>query len=192
MRAKGLGAHVYVTEVDPIKAIEAVFDGFKVLPMIEAAKVGDIFCTVTGCKDVIVKEYYEVMKDKAILCNAGHFDCEVNVADLTELAVSHERVRQNIEGYTMADGRKLYVLAEGRLVNLAAGDGHPAEIMDLSFAMQALAAEHILHNGKDMDPKVYVLPHELDAEIAKLKLNSMGYDLDSLTQEQIDYLTKVN
>ena len=159
MRAKGLGAHVYVTEVDPIKAIEAVFDGFKVLPMIEAAKVGDIFCTVTGCKDVIVKEHYEVMKDKAILCNAGHFDCEVNVADLTELAVSHERVRQNIEGYTMADGRKLYVLAEGRL---------------------------------DMEPKVYVLPHELDAEIAKLKLNSMGYDLDSLTQDQIDYLTKVN
>ena len=192
MRAKGLGAHVYVTEVDPIKAIEAVFDGFKVLPMIEAAKVGDIFCTVTGCKDVIVKEHYEVMKDKAILCNAGHFDCEVNVADLTDLAVSHERVRQNIEGYTMADGRKLYVLAEGRLVNLAAGDGHPAEIMDLSFAMQALAAEHILHNGKNMEPKVYVLPHELDAEIAKLKLNSMGYDLDSLTQDQIDYLTKVN
>ena len=132
------------------------------------------------------------MKDKAILCNAGHFDCEVNVADLTELAISHERVRQNIKGYTMADGRKLYVLAEGRLVNLAAGDGHPAEIMDLSFAMQALAAEHILHNGKDMEPKVYVLPHELDAEIAKLKLNSMGYDLDSLTQDQIDYLTKVN
>ncbi|MDU6913579.1 MAG: adenosylhomocysteinase, partial [Veillonella sp.] len=146
MRAKGLGAHVYVTEVDPIKAVEAVFDGFKVLPMIEAAKVGDIFC----------------------------------------------RVRQNIEGYTMSDGRKLYVLAEGRLVNLAAGDGHPAEIMDLSFAMQALAAEYILKNGKEMDPKVYVLPHELDVEIAKLKLNSMGYDLDSLTQEQIDYLTKVN
>ena len=192
MRAKGLGAHVYVTEVDPIKAIEAVFDGFKVLPMIEAAKVGDIFCTVTGCKDVIVKEHYKVMKDKAILCNAGHFDCEVNVSDLTELAVSHERVRQNIEGYTMSDGRKLYVLAEGRLVNLAAGDGHPAEIMDLSFAMQALAAEYILKNGKEMDPKVYVLPHELDVEIAKLKLNSMGYDLDSLTQEQIDYLTKVN
>ena len=192
MRAKGLGAHVYVTEVDPIKAVEAVFDGFKVLPMIEAAKVGDIFCTVTGCKDVIVKEHYEVMKDKAIMCNAGHFDCEVNVAELADLAVSHERVRQNIEGYTMADGRKLYVLAEGRLVNLAAGDGHPAEIMDLSFAMQALAAEHILKNGKEMEPKVYVLPHELDVEIAKLKLNSMGYDLDSLTQEQIDYLTKVN
>ena len=132
------------------------------------------------------------MKDKAVLCNAGHFDCEVNVQDLENLAVSHERVRQNIEGYTMADGRKLYVLAEGRLVNLAAGDGHPAEIMDLSFAMQALAAEHILHNGKNMEPKVFVLPQELDAKIAKLKLNSMGYDLDALTQDQIDYLTKVN
>ena len=178
MRAKGLGAHVFVTEVDPIKAIEAVFDGFTVLPMIEAAKIGDIFCTVTGCKDV--------------LCNAGHFDCEVNVHDLEQVAVSHERVRQNIEGYTMADGRKLYVLAEGRLVNLAAGDGHPAEIMDLSFAMQALAAEHVLNNGKNMEPKVYVLPRELDEEVAKIKLHSMGYDLDALTQDQIDYLTKVN
>ena len=192
MRAKGLGAHVFVTEVDPIKAIEAVFDGFTVLPMIEAAKIGDIFCTVTGCKDVIVKEHYEVMKDKAVLCNAGHFDCEVNVHDLEQVAVSHERVRQNIEGYTMADGRKLYVLAEGRLVNLAAGDGHPAEIMDLSFAMQALAAEHVLNNGKNMEPKVYVLPRELDEEVAKIKLHSMGYDLDALTQDQIDYLTKVN
>ena len=192
MRAKGLGAHVFVTEVDPIKAIEAVFDGFTVLPMIEAAKIGDIFCTVTGCKDVIVKEHYEVMKDKAVLCNAGHFDCEVNVHDLEQVAVSHERVRKNIEGYTMADGRKLYVLAEGRLVNLAAGDGHPAEIMDLSFAMQALAAEHVLNNGKNMEPKVYVLPRELDEEVAKIKLLSMGYDLDALTQDQIDYLTKVN
>ena len=160
--------------------------------MIEVAKIGDIFCTVTGCKDVIVKEHYEVMKDKAVLCNAGHFDCEVNVHDLEQVAVSHERVRQNIEGYTMADGRKLYVLAEGRLVNLAAGDGHPAEIMDLSFAMQALAAEHVLNNGKNMEPKVYVLPRELDEEVAKIKLHSMGYDLDALTQDQIDYLTKVN
>ena len=175
MRAKGLGAHVFVTEVDPIKAIEAVFDGFTVLPMIEAAKIGDIFCTVTGCKDVIVKEHYEV-----------------NVHDLEQVAVSHERVRQNIEGYTMADGRKIYVLAEGRLVNLAAGDGHPAEIMDLSFAMQALAAEHVLNNGKNMEPKVYVLPRELDEEVARIKLHSMGYDLDALTQDQIDYLTKVN
>ena len=192
LRAKGLGAHVYVTEVDPIKAIEAVFDGFKVLPMVEAAKIGDIFCTVTGCKDVITEEHYAVMKDRAVLCNAGHFDCEVNVKDLEAMAVSHERVRQNIEAYHMQDGRQLYVLAEGRLVNLAAGDGHPAEIMDLSFAMQALAAEYILHHGADMEDDVHVLPYEVDAEIAKLKLQSMGYDLDTLTQEQYDYLYTVN
>ena len=152
MRAKGLGAHVYVTEVDSIKAVEAVFDGFKVLPMIEAAKIGDIFCTVTGCKDVIVKEHFEVMKDKAIMCNAGHFDCEVNAVDLEALAVSHERVRQNIEGYTMADGRKLYLLAEGRLVNLAAGDGHPAEIMDLSFAMQAFCRDRVAAESNEILP----------------------------------------
>ena len=192
LRAKGLGAHVYVTEVDPIKAIEAVFDGFKVLPMVEAAKIGDIFCTVTGCKDVITEEHYAVMKDRAVLCNAGHFDCEVNVKALEAMAVSHERVRQNIEAYHMEDGRQLYVLAEGRLVNLAAGDGHPAEIMDLSFAMQALAAEYILHHGADMADDVHVLPYEVDAEIAKLKLQSMGYDLDTLTQEQYDYLYTVN
>ena len=192
LRAKGLGAHVYVTEVDPIKAIEAVFDGFKVLPMVEAAKIGDIFCTVTGCKDVITEEHYSVMKDRAVLCNAGHFDCEVNVKALEDMAVSHERVRQNIEAYHMQDGRQLYVLAEGRLVNLAAGDGHPAEIMDLSFAMQALAAEYILHHGADMADDVHVLPYEVDAEIAKLKLQSMGYDLDTLTQEQYDYLYTVN
>ena len=192
LRAKGLGAHVYVTEVDPIKAIEAVFDGFKVLPMVEAAKIGDIFCTVTGCKDVITEEHYAVMKDRAVLCNAGHFDCEVNVKALEAMAVSHERVRQNIEAYHMQDGRQLYVLAEGRLVNLAAGDGHPAEIMDLSFAMQALAAEYILHHGADMADDVHVLPYEVDAEIAKLKLQSMGYDLDTLTQEQYDYLYTVN
>ena len=132
------------------------------------------------------------MKDRAVLCNAGHFDCEVNVKDLEAMAVSHERVRQNIEAYHMQDGRQLYVLAEGRLVNLAAGDGHPAEIMDLSFAMQALAAEYILHHGADMSDDVHVLPYEVDAEIAKLKLQSMGYDLDTLTQEQYDYLYTVN
>lgn len=191
MRAKGLGAHVYVTEVDPIKAIEAVFDGFKVLPMVEAAPLGDIFVTVTGCKDVITKEHYKVMKDRAIMCNAGHFDCEVNVKQLEAMAVSHEEARHNIEGYTLADGRILYVIAGGRLVNLASGDGHPAEIMDLSFALQALAAEYVSEHHKEMENKVYVLPYELDTRIAKLKLNSMSYDLDSLTQEQVDYLTKV-
>ncbi len=192
MRAKGLGAHVYVTEVDPIKAVEAVFDGFKVLPMIEAAPLGDIFVTVTGCKDVITAEHFKVMKDKAIMCNAGHFDCEVNALDLANEAASHHNVRANIEAYAMNDGRTLYLLAEGRLVNLAAGDGHPAEIMDLSFAMQALAAEYILEHGTELEPKVYVLPRELDTRMAMIKLNSMGYDIDSLSQEQIDYLTKVN
>lgn len=191
MRAKGLGAHVIVTEVDPIKAIEAVFDGFKVMPMIEAAPIGDIFITVTGCKDVIRKQHFEVMKDKAIMCNAGHFDCEVNGVELAEVAVSHKNVRKNIEGYSLADGRILYLLAGGRLVNLAAGDGHPAEIMDLSFAMQALAAEYLLDHGKDMEATVHILPHELDVRIAKVKLQNMGYDLDSLTQEQYDYLHKV-
>lgn len=192
MRAKGLGAHVYVTEVDPIKAIEAVFDGFKVLPMIEAARIGDIFITVTGCKDVIRRQHFDVMKDKAIMCNAGHFDCEVNTKELAEVAKSHKNVRKNIEGYSMADGRTLYVLAEGRLVNLAAGDGHPAEIMDLSFAMQALAAEYLLKHGTTMEHDVHVLPHELDTRMAAIKLASMGYEVDHLTQEQIDYLTKVN
>jgi len=192
MRAKGLGAHVYVTEVDPIKAVEAVFDGFKVLPMAEAAKVGDIFVTVTGCKDVIRKEHFATMKDGAIMCNAGHFDCEVNGIELAEVATKHYNVRKNIECYELANGNKIYLLAEGRLVNLAAGDGHPAEIMDLSFAMQALAAEYILEHGAHMANDVHILPHELDTRMALIKLNSMGYDLDILTQEQIDYLTKVN
>lgn len=192
MRAKGLGAHVIVTEVDPIKAIEAVFDGFKVMPMVEAAPIGDIFITVTGCKDVIGKTHYEVMKDKAIMCNAGHFDCEVNGKELAEVAVSHKEVRKNIEGYTMKDGRTLYLLAGGRLVNLAAGDGHPAEIMDLSFAMQALAAEYLLDHGTTMEATVHILPHELDERMAKVKLQSMGYDIDTLTQEQYDYLHTVN
>lgn len=192
MRAKGLGAHVFVTEVDPIKAIEAVFDGFTVLPMMEAAKIGDIFITVTGCKDVITKEHYAIMKDKAIMCNAGHFDCEVNGVDLAEVAVTHKNVRKNIEGYEMADGRTLYLLAGGRLVNLAAGDGHPAEIMDLSFAMQALAAEHLLKHGKDLKNKVYVLPLELDQKVAAIKLQSMGYGIDTLTPEQVAYLTEAH
>lgn len=192
MRAKGLGAHVYITEIDPIKAIEAVFDGFTVLPMMEAAPLGDFFITVTGCNNVIEQKHFAIMKDKAILCNAGHFDCEVNVNDLATTAVKTETVRRNIDAYYMNDGRVLYLLAQGRLVNLAAGDGHPAEIMDLSFAMQALAAEYLLDFGERMDSKVYVLPTELDTRVALIKLASMGYNVDSLTQEQIDYLTKVN
>ena len=188
IRAKGLGAHVIVTEVDPIKAIEAVFDGFEVMTMEEAAKVGDIFVTLTGDKDVIRKEHLEKMHDGVILANAGHFDVEINKNDLNDLAVRHFEARHNIEGYELADGRILNLLAEGRLVNLAAGDGHPAEIMDLSFAVQALAAKYILDHHAELGNHVYVLPHEIDTEIAKIKLESMGYHIDTLSEEQRQYL----
>ncbi|WP_346354234.1 adenosylhomocysteinase [Azotosporobacter soli] len=188
MRAKGLGANVIVTEVDPIKAIEAVFDGFQVMPMEEAAKVGDIFVTLTGCSDVIRREHFAVMKTGAILANAGHFDCEISKADLSVLAASRKIVRKNIEEFTMTDGRRVYLLAEGRLVNLAAGDGHPTEIMDLSFAMQALAVLHILNHHKNLAPEVYTLPNELNERVALLKLAGMGIAIDTLSDEQRKYL----
>jgi adenosylhomocysteinase len=188
MRARGLGAHVVVTEINPIKAAEAVFDGYQVLPMSKAAAVGDIFVTVTGCNDVIRREHLEVMKPGAIMANAGHFDVEINKNDLLALSKSTRTVRKNIEEFVMADGRKLYLLAEGRLVNLAAGDGHPTEIMDLSFAMQALAALHILNNHKNMTNDVHNLPYELDLRVAHLKLAAMGIEIDALTSCQTDYL----
>ena len=188
MRARGLGAHVVVTEINPIKAAEAVFDGYQVLPMSKAAEVGDIFVTVTGCNDVIRREHLEVMKPGAIMANAGHFDVEINKVDLLALSSSTRTVRKNIEEFVMADGRKLYLLAEGRLVNLAAGDGHPTEIMDLSFAMQALAALHILNNHKNMTNEVHNLPYELDLRVAHLKLAAMGIEIDALTSCQTDYL----
>ena len=188
MRARGLGAHVVVTEINPIKAAEAVFDGYQVLPMAKAAAVGDIFVTVTGCNDVIRREHLEVMKPGAIMANAGHFDVEINKNDLLALSSSTRTVRKNIEEFVMADGRKLYLLAEGRLVNLAAGDGHPTEIMDLSFAMQALAALHILNNHKNMTNDVHNLPYELDLQVAHLKLAAMGIEIDALTSCQTDYL----
>ena len=188
MRARGLGAHVVVTEINPIKAAEAVFDGYQVLPMAKAAAVGDIFVTVTGCNDVIRREHLEVMKPGAIMANAGHFDVEINKVDLLALSSSTRTVRKNIEEFVMADGRKLYLLAEGRLVNLAAGDGHPTEIMDLSFAMQALAALHILNNHKNMTNEVHNLPYELDLRVAHLKLAAMGIEIDALTSCQTDYL----
>ena len=188
MRARGLGAHVVVTEINPIKAAEAVFDGYQVLPMAKAAEVGDIFVTVTGCNDVIRREHLEVMKPGAIMANAGHFDVEINKVDLLALSSSTRTVRKNIEEFVMADGRKLYLLAEGRLVNLAAGDGHPTEIMDLSFAMQALAALHILNNHKNMTNEVHNLPYELDLRVAHLKLAAMGIEIDALTSCQTDYL----
>lgn len=188
MRAKGLGAHVIVTEVDPVRAAEAVFDGFEVLPMIEAAAKGDIFVTVTGCNDIIRREHLEVMKHGAILSNAGHFDVEINKNDLKAMSKSVRLARKNIEEFLLHDGRKLYLLGEGRLVNLAAGDGHPTEIMDMSFAMQALAALHILKHHAGLSKDVHPMPQDLDMRVASLKLASMGIKIDSHTTCQTDYL----
>lgn len=189
MRAKGLGANVIVCEVDPIKAIEAVMDGFSVMPMNEAAKIGDFFITVTGCNRVIYDEHYKVMKNGAILANAGHFDVEICIPELEAMAVEKKEMRKNIMGYKMADGRWIHLLAEGRLVNLAAGDGHPAEIMDMSFALQALSAKHIAQNYKNMENKVYEVPDEIDQYVAQLKLQRMGISIDTLTEAQRKYLS---
>lgn len=189
MRAKGLGANVIVTEIDPIKGIEAVFDGFRVMPMREAAKYGDFFVTVTGCKDVITKEHFPLMKDGAVLANAGHFDVEINVKDLEAMTVEPAyEVRKNITTYTMPDGKKINMLGEGRLVNLACGDGHPVEVMDLSFAMQFLAMKYLLEHKGELQNNLYVLPEELNTEIAALKLEAMGAGIDTLTPEQYAYL----
>lgn len=189
MRAKGLGANVIVCEVDSIKAIEAVMDGFRVMKMSEAARVGDFFVTVTGCNKVISGEHYKVMKDGAIMANAGHFDVEIWKPELEELAVEKKEQRKNIMGYRMPDGRWINLLAEGRLVNLAAGDGHPAEIMDMSFALQALSAKYIAQNYAKLEPKVYRVPDEIDRYVAELKLKSWGIEIDSLTEEQKKYLS---
>ncbi|MCR8655992.1 adenosylhomocysteinase [Paenibacillus endoradicis] len=188
MRAKGLGASVVVTEIDPIKAVEAYMDGFKVMPMVEAAKIGDLFVTVTGNRDVIRKEHYEVMKDGAILSNAGHFDVEVNKVDLDAMSVGKRTVRRNIEEYKLADGRKFYLLAEGRLVNLAAGDGHPAEIMDMTFALQALSLKYVNDQYKAIGKQVVNVPYDIDQQVANLKLEALGMGIDSLTQDQVAYL----
>lgn len=188
MRAKGLGANVVVTEVDAIKAVEAVMDGFQVMPMLEAAKIGDFFITVTGNRDVIRGEHYDVMKDGAILSNAGHFDVEVNKPELAERSVSVRTVRRNIEEYHLKDGRKLYLLAEGRLVNLAAGDGHPAEIMDMTFALQALSLKYVNDRYKEIGKTVVNVPYELDEQVARFKLESLGVSIDALSDEQRAYL----
>ena len=190
MRAKGLGANVVITEVDPIKAIEAIFDGFRVMPMEEAAKIGDIFLTLTGCDNVINEKHFALMKDGAMMANSGHFDVEINKVDLLKNSVSHRSVRKNIEEYVQKDGRKLYLLAEGRLVNLAAGDGHPAEIMDLSFGVQFFSALHILNHHQEMENKVYLMPEEINTKIAQIKLKALGVELDELTEEQKAYLAK--
>jgi len=188
MRAKGQGANVIVTEVDEIRALEAVMDGFRVMPMSEAARVGDIFVTATGDRDVIRREHFEVMKDGAVLANSGHFNVEVNVRELEEMSVSRREIRDNVTEYDLGN-KKLYLLAEGRLVNLVAGDGHPVEVMDMSFSDQALAAKYIVENADKLERKVYRLPEELDRRVARLKLESMGIEIDRLTEEQIRYLS---
>ena len=188
MRAAGMGANVIVTEVDPFKALDATMNGFRVMTMDQAAPLGDVFVTVTGCKDVIVGRHFQAMKHNALLANAGHFDCEVNVAALRELAESSQLRRENIVGYTLPNGKTLNVLAEGRLVNLAAGNGHPAEIMDMSFAVQALAAEW-LTKQTGLEKKVYAVPDAIDDEIGRAKLAALGLSIDSLTEEQEKYLT---
>ena len=188
MRAKGMGANVVVCEVDPFKALDATMENFKVMSMDEAAKIGDIFVTATGCKDVIVKRHFEVMKNNAVLCNSGHFDCEVDVAALRSMAAETFPRRQNIEGFRLPDGRTLNVLAEGRLVNLAGGNGHPAEIMDMSFAVQALSLEWLAKHREGLEKKVYIVPDEIDDQIARVKLAAMGLTIDTLTEDQKAYL----
>ncbi len=188
MRAKGMGANVIVCEVDPFKALEATMENFRVMPMDQAARLGDLFITATGCKDVIVKRHFQVMKDHALLCNSGHVDWEVDVAALGEMAAERFDRRANIRGYRLPDGRTLNVLAEGRLVNLAAGNGHPAEIMDMSFAVQALSLEWLAKHRGELEKKVYNVPDEIDDQIGRVKLAAMGLAIDELTQEQRDYL----
>ena len=188
MRAKGMGANVVVTEVDPFKALDATMENFRVMSMDEAAKIGDIFVTATGCKDVIVKRHFDRMKNNAVLCNSGHFDCEVDVAALRSMAAETFPRRQNIEGFRLPDGRILNVLAEGRLVNLAGGNGHPAEIMDMSFAVQALSLEWLAKHREGLEKKVYIVPDEIDDQIARVKLAAMGLSIDTLTEDQKAYL----
>lgn len=192
MRAKGLGARVIVTEVNPVRAIEAVMDGFDVMPMEEAAKVGDLFITVTGCAGVIRKEHFRLMKNGAILCNAGHFDVEIDMKRLREIALDTIDQRKNITGYQISDDNWIYVLAEGRLVNLAAGDGHPAEIMDMSFAIQALSARYLVQHKNDLKEKLINVPREVDLEVANRKLHFLGKSIDVLTKEQEEYLNSSN
>ena len=189
LRAKGMGAKVIVCEVDPIKALEAKMDGYDVMRLLEAAKIGDLFITVTGNINVITKKHFLLMKDGAILCNAGHFDCEIDKKSLNELAIRKRKIRENCEEYLLKNKRRIYLLAEGRLVNLSAAEGHPSAVMDLSFANQALACEYLIKNKGKLENKVYKLPLEIDKEIAFLKLKSFGIKIDNLTKEQKAYLS---
>ncbi|UCH42330.1 MAG: adenosylhomocysteinase, partial [Dehalococcoidales bacterium] len=189
LRAKGLGSQVIVTEVEPLRALEAAMDGFTVLPLMKAAKDGDIFITVCGNKHVVDKDHLQVMKDGAILANSGHFNVEINIPALEMLADSKRTIRPFVDKYTLSDGRHLFLLGEGRLINLAAAEGHPASVMDMSFANQALCLEYMVKNHGMLDPRVYPVPEDIDKQVAGLKLNSMGIEIDALTPEQKQYLT---
>jgi len=189
LRAEGLGSQVIITEVEPVRALEALMDGYQVMPLMEAAKVGDIFITVSGDKSVIDKAHFEVMKDGAILANSGHFNVEINIPALESLACNKRRIRPFVDEYTLDNGRHLYLLGEGRLINLAAAEGHPASVMDMSFANQALCLEYMVKNKEKLKPRVYPVPEEIDKQVARLKLNSMGIEIDSLTLEQTEYLS---
>jgi adenosylhomocysteinase len=188
MRARGAGANVVVVETDPLKGLEAVMDGYAVLPMLEAARLGQIFVTVTGNIHIIRREHFEVMQDGAVLCNSGHFNVEIDIPALESLAADHSPIRDLVEEYRLRDGRRIYLLGEGRLINLAAAEGHPASVMDMSFANQALASEYAVQHRGTLEKKVYRVPHAIDAEIARLKLRSMGVTIDPLTEEQRKYL----
>jgi adenosylhomocysteinase len=192
MRAKGLGAHVIVTEVDPMRALEALMDGFELMPMAQAAPVGDIFCTATGDKHVLAREHLSVMKDGAIVCNTGHFNVEIDIPALRSLAVETREARNFVEEFKFEDGRRVFLLAEGRLVNISAAEGHPAIVMDMSFANQALSAEYAVQHSAELERKVYVVPEEIDNEIARLKLATMGATIDTLSEEQARYLASWN
>lgn len=187
-RARGMGANVIVTEIDPMVALEALMDGFRVMPMLEAAKVGDFFCTLTGDINVIDKHHFEVMKDGAIVANSGHFNVELNIPALEEMSVAKRTVRPLLDQYDMPDGRQIHIIGEGRLVNLATAEGHPASVMDMSFANQALSAEYVLKNAKTLENKVYPVPEDIDRNIARIKLEAMGVKLDVLTPQQVEYL----
>ncbi len=189
MRARGMGANVVITEIDPLKALEAIMDGFRVMPMIVAAPLGDIFCTLTGDIHVLDKDHFDVMKDGAVISNSGHFNVEINIPALEEMAEEKIRVRPMIDQYLLLDGRRLNLLAEGRLVNLAAAEGHPSSVMDMSFANQVLSAEYLIKNADKLSNQVYEVPEEIDAEIARLKLEAMNIDIDVLTEEQVMYLS---
>jgi len=188
MRARGMGANVVVTEIDPLKALEAVMDGYRVMPMQEAAKIGNIFCTLTGDLNVIDRHHFEVMQDGAIVSNSGHFNVEINIPALEEMATSKRFVRPFVEEYTMKDGRRIHILGEGRLINLAAAEGHPASVMDMSFANQALSIEYMVKNSDKLEKTVYSVPEDIDKEIARLKLEAMRVEIDKLTAEQQEYL----